>query len=330
MNAPAIHMPLAQTELILPIKCLMDDPDNTEVVINKPNEAWTEGRNGWQRHDIDMPASKCEDLAKTIANFNRAKIGPSHPVLSGSLATGERAQIIWPSATANSCTSLTFRKFSTLELTLEQLRDQGAFANVKSATRGISEVDQKLLAYKAAGDYYNFIRFAVESHKNILIGGATGSGKTVLNKSLIQLIDKRERIVTIEDTHELFMRDFPNKVHLLYSNKDGSPFTSQDALASCVRMKPDRILLAELRGPETLDFIESLNTGHPGSISSIHANSAYDVFQRLVSLIKKSAAGLTLDADYIRSMCEQTIDIVLFYANRKLQEVYFDPERKYA
>ena len=313
-----------------PLLPFLRDPDNTEVVVNKPNEVWTEGREGWKRHDVILPYSHCDDLATLIAGYNEDDISVEKPVLSAKLPTKERVQIVRPGACSEGTISFTIRKFSDLELSLHQLEAQGAFSEVKPARQGLEPFEIELKLLLSEGRYREFIELCVKTHRNIVIGGATGSGKTVLNKALIQLIDKNERIITIEDVHELFMDDFPNKVHLFYKNKEGSNFTSRDALASCVRMKPDRILLAELRGPETLDYIESLNTGHPGSITSIHANSAYDVFPRLASLIKKSEAGLTLDPEFIQTMCVQTIDVILFYKNRKLQEVYYEPERKYA
>jgi len=320
----------ALTEYLEPFAPFMADPNNTEIVVNKPNEVWTESRDGWKSHEIDLSTKHCMWLAELIASYNKADLDENNPVLSGVLPTQERVQVVMAPACPKDTVSLTIRKFSDLELSLEQLNEQGAFSNVRKARHGLSELEEHLVKLHNEQRYYEFIQLAVKNHLNIIIGGATGSGKTVLNKSMIQLINPAERIITIEDVHELFMHNFPNKVHMFYKNAAGSNFTSRDALASCVRMKPDRILLAELRGPETLDYIESLNTGHPGSITSIHANSAWDVFSRLVSLIKKSEAGLTLDTDFIRSMCYQTIDVVLFYKNRKLEEVYYEPERKYA
>lgn len=320
----------ALTEYLEPLAPFMADSNNTEIAVNEPNKVWVEARDGWKSHDVDLPFKHCMNLARLIASYNKDDIDEVKPVLSGILPTRERVQVVQAPACSEGTVSLTIRKFNDLELSLEELNAQGAFSNVRKARHGLSELEERLMGLHNQQRYYEFIQLAVKHHLNIIIGGATGSGKTVLNKSLIQLINPAERVITIEDVHELFMHNFPNKVHLFYKNKAGSDFTSQDALASCVRMKPDRILLAELRGPETLDYIESLNTGHPGSITSIHANSAFDVFSRLVSLIKKSEAGLTLDTDFIRSMCYQTIDVVLFYRNRKLEEVYYEPERKYA
>jgi type IV secretion system protein VirB11 len=320
----------ALTEYLEPLAPFMADSGNTEIAVNRPNEVWTESREGWKCHPVDLSAKHCKYLGDLIASYNMDSINENKPVVSGILPTQERVQVVQAPACTQGTVSLTIRKFNDLELSLEELNDQGAFSDVRKARQGISPIEEMLLQLHNEQRYYEFIKLAVKHHLNIIIGGATGSGKTVLNKSMIQLINPAERIITIEDVHELFMRNFPNKVHLFYKNKVGSNFTSRDALASCVRMKPDRILLSELRGPETLDYIESLNTGHPGSITSIHANSAWDVFSRLTSLIKKSEAGLTLDTDFIRSMCYQTIDVVLFYKNRKLVEVYYEPERKYA
>ena len=166
--------------------------------------------------------------------------------------------------------------------------------------------------------------------RNILIVGKTGSGKTTITKSLIEHIPRDERLVTIEDVHELFMRDVPNKVHLFYARDDegGSRVTPKQALASCLRMKPDRILLAELRGDEAWEFIKSINTGHPGSISTMHANGAFEAFEQLTAFIKDSKTGSHLDTDYIKHRLFTTIDVVLFYDKWKLREIYYEPENK--
>lgn len=175
-----------------------------------------------------------------------------------------------------------------------------------------------------------FMDLAVRSQRNILIVGKTGSGKTTVTKSLIRSIPLDERLITIEDVHELFLHQHPNKVHLFYSREDegGSKVTPKQALASCLRMKPDRILLAELRGDESWEFIKSVNTGHPGSISTMHANGAFEAFEQLTALIKDSRTGAHLDTGYIKHRLFTTLDIVLFYHKRKLREVYYDPNLK--
>lgn len=332
MNAPVQEREMLK-HYLEPLRPFLDDVNNegiTEVCINKPGFVWVECNEGWKSHQVDnLTISHCLQLAKLIASFNGTNISEKQPIISAKLPSKARVQIVMPPACTEKTVSITIRKPSDLDFTLEELEQQGSFTHVKSAHNGLLGFEHELLKLKEEGRYREFLELAVKSHRNIIIGGATGSGKTTITKSLIKCIPHSERVITIEDVHELFLEDFPNKVHLFYRNGEDSKFTSQDALASCVRMKPDRILLAELRGPETLDYIESLNTGHPGSISTIHANSAMDVFSRLTSLIKKSKAGLTLDAEYIRKMCIETVDVVLFYERRKLKEIYYEPASKH-
>lgn len=329
MNA-AVKPARALEHHLAPLAPFFADESLTEIAVNRPNEVWTEGRTGWVKHVVDMPFSHCQSLATLIASYNGDFISAEKPALSAGLPNGERVQVVIPGACTPNTVSITIRKPSDVDYSLDELEEQGAFEGVEIATSSLAPFERQLLDLKQNGQIKDFLELAVKSHRNIIIAGATGSGKTTATKSLIRCIDHKERVITIEDVHELFLRDFPNKVHLFYKNFKGSLFTSRDAIASCVRMKPDRILLAELRGPETLDYIDSLNTGHPGSITTIHANSAMDVFSRIVSLVKKSDEGLTLDPEYIRSMCVQVVDVVLYYERRKLKEIYYEPERKYA
>lgn len=307
----------------------------TEVCVNRPGEAWTESSAGWTRHDMpELSFARCMQLAKLIANFNTQPITAQRPYLSGTLPDRERVQVVMPPACTDNTISITIRKPSLVDKTLEELEAEGSFRDAAVAVDGVGEVDRQLLDLLSQRRMREFLDLAVRSHKNILLAGATGSGKTTVMKSLAARIPHSERVITIEDAHELFLNGFPNKVHLFYRSpvpgESGPQNTAQDALKSCMRMKPDRILLAELRGDEAWNYMDSLNTGHPGSLSSIHANSARDAMSRLTSLIKSSAAGQNLDPHYVQQMCFETIDVVLFYHRRKLREVYFDPARRLA
>ena len=307
----------------------------TEVCVNRPGEAWTETPSGWSRHDIpDLSFAKCFQIAKLIANFNGQPITQVRPYLSGTLPDRERVQVVIPPACSEGTVSITIRKPSMVDKTLLELEEEGSFADAAIAVDGLTAVDRELLALGDARKVREFLELAVKSRKNVLLAGATGSGKTTVMKSLTRCIPHSERVITIEDAHELFMVGFPNKVHLFYRapvpGEVGPQCTAQDALKSCMRMKPDRILLAELRGDEAWNYMDSLNTGHPGSLSSIHANNALDAINRLTSLIKSSPAGQNLAPDYVQRMCFETIDVVLFYKRRKLVELYFDPERRLA
>lgn len=318
-------------EYIEPLREYMEDEGLTEVVVNRPREIWTEGREGWRRHEApDLSFPHCRQLATLIASYNGKSISADKPVLSAALPNGERVQVIIPPACEPFTVSITIRKPSMIDKTLDELDAEGAFVEFADVGDELKPFEHELIQLKAEKRIKEFLDLAVRKHRNILIVGKTGSGKTTVTKSLTRSIPAEERLITIEDVHELFLNQHENKVHLFYAREDegGAKVTPKQALASCLRMKPDRILLAELRGDEAWEFIKSVNTGHPGSISTMHANGAYESFEQLTALIKDSRTGAHLDAAYIRNRLLTTIDVVLFYHQRKLREIYYDPEFK--
>ena len=193
---------------------------------------------------------------------------------------------------------------------------------------------QELLRLLAARDYPAFMRLAVRGRKNILVSGPTGSGKTTWTKALIREIPADERLITIEDAQELVLDRHPNHVRLFYSKDDQglARVTPKQLLESCLRMKPDRILLAELRAEEAFDYLRNVNSGHPGSITSVHAASAELAFEQLVLLVKQSAGGQELARADIKSLLYLLIDVVIQFGveqhERVISEVWFDPTRK--
>lgn len=318
-------------EYLSPLRPFLDDPDLNEVCINRPGEIWTEGREGWKCHKADdLSFFHCRQLATLIASYNGKAISDKKPVLSAALPNGERVQVIMPPACTPKTVSITIRKPSMIDKTLDELDAEGAFNECEEVADEIMPFEHELMGLKKEGRIKEFLDLAVRNHRNILIVGKTGSGKTTITKSLIRSIPLEERLITIEDVHELFLNQHTNKVHLFFAREDegGAKVTPKQALASCLRMKPDRILLAELRGDEAWEFIKSVNTGHPGSISTMHANGAYESFEQLTALIKDSRTGAHLDTDYIKHRLFTTIDVVLYYHQRKLREIYYEPETK--
>lgn len=318
-------------EYLQPIAHFIGDVSLTEICINRPREVWIEGREGWQRYETPaLSFHHCRQLATLIASYNGKSISADKPVLSATLPGGERVQVIIPPACEQNTVSITIRKPSIIDKSLDELNSEGAFAEVADTLGGLKPFEHELLRLKKQGRVMEFLDLAVRTHRNILIVGKTGSGKTTVTKSLIRSIPPEERLITIEDVHELFLQQHPNKVHLFYAREDegGARVTPKQALASCLRMKPDRILLAELRGDESWEFIKSVNTGHPGSISTMHANGALDAFEQLTALIKDSRTGAHLETEYIKHRLFTTLDIVLFYHKRCLHEIYYDPELK--
>lgn len=318
-------------EYIEPLREYLADETLTEVCVNRPREVWTEGRDGWKRHDAPaLSFNHCRQLATLIASYNGKAISNDKPVLSAALPNGERVQVIIPPACEPHTVSITIRKPSMIDKTLDELDAEGAFEEFADVDDELQPFEHELLRLKDEKRIKDFLDLAVRKHRNILIVGKTGSGKTTITKSLIRSIPAEERLITIEDVHELFLNQHDNKVHLYYAREDegGAKVTPKQALASCLRMKPDRILLAELRGDEAWEFIKSVNTGHPGSISTMHANGAFESFEQLTALIKDSRTGAHLDTNYIKHRLFTTIDVVLFYHQRKLREIYYDPEHK--
>jgi type IV secretion system protein VirB11 len=186
----------------------------------------------------------------------------------------------------------------------------------------------------AVADYPGFMQLAVVSKKNILVSGPTGSGKTTWTKALIREIPSHERLVTIEDARELVLDRHPNHVRLFYSKDDQgvARVTSKQLLESCLRMKPDRILLAELRAEEAFDYLRSVNSGHPGSITSVHAASAELAFEQLVLLVKQNQGGRDLARADIKSLLYLLVDVIVQFGvechERFIKEIWYEPARK--
>jgi type IV secretion system protein VirB11 len=314
---------------------LLADPDVTELCINRPHEVFLETRGGWRREvlpfaDFDW----CRRLAKLVANWTRQRIDESAPLLSASLPTRERIQIVLPPATTRGCVAITIRRPSDETWSISDLARRGAFRATRRADESGDPVEKDLQALLAAKEYEAFMGLAVTSRKNILVSGATGSGKTTWTKALIRHIPQDERLVTIEDAQELVLDRHPNHVRLFYSKDDQglARVTPKQLLEACLRMKPDRILLAELRAEEAFDYLRNANSGHPGSITSVHAASAELAFEQLVLLIKQSPGGRHLARSDIRSLLYILIDVVIQCGverhERFVREIWYDPQRR--
>jgi type IV secretion system protein VirB11 len=240
---------------------------------------------------------------------------------------------VLPPATTPGCIAITIRRPSHEVWSIEELSASGIFQTTRRATEALEDSESELLRLLEAKHYEAFMRVAVQSRKNILVSGPTGSGKTTWTKALIREIPRGERLITIEDARELIL-DHPNHVRLFYSKDDQglSRVTPKQLLESCLRMKPDRILLAELRAEEAFDYLRNVNSGHPGSITSVHAASAELAFEQLVLLVKQSRAGQELPRADIKELLYLLVDIVIQFGvehhQRFIKEIWYDPHRK--
>jgi len=314
---------------------ILADPGITEICINRPGEAFIETRAGWRREAL--PAADfdwCRRLARLVAHYTRQRIDESAPLLSASLPGGERIQLVLPPATTAGCVALTIRRPAEEVWSVAELSRRGIFRVTRHAGHERDEQEVQLLQCLAAKDYEAFLRLAVTSRKNILVSGATGSGKTTWTKALIREIPAEERLLSIEDTPELNFDRHANHVRLFYSKDDQglARVSPRQLLECCLRMKPDRILLAELRAEEAYDYLRNVNSGHPGSITSVHAASAELAFEQLVLLVKQSPGGRGLARSDIRSLLFLLVDVVIQCGverhERFIREIWYDPERR--
>jgi len=337
-SRPAGSQSADQSALALTLRALqplLADSAVTELCINRPREAFLETASGWRREPLPYADFEwCRRFAKLVANSTQQRIDATSPLLSASLPTGERVQIVLPPATTAGCVAITIRRPADEVWSIEDLERRGIFRHTRRADQTLDETEKELLRLLSVSNHPAFMRLAVKSHKNILVSGPTGSGKTTWTKALIREIPASERLVTIEDARELVLDRHPNHVRLFYS-KDAQGIarvTPKQLLESCLRMKPDRILLAELRAEEAFDYLRNVNSGHPGSITSVHAASAELAFEQLVLLVKQNQGGRDLARSDIKSLLYLLIDIVIQFGvdsrERFIREIWYDPERK--
>jgi type IV secretion system protein VirB11 len=317
------------------LRPLLSRQDVTELCINQPGVAFLETHDGWRREAIAFADFDwCRRLAKLVANSTRQRVDEESPLLSASLPTGERIQIVLPPATSAGCVAISIRRPSDQVWSINELSASGIFRATRRASEALDTTETELMKLLDSEDYESFMRLAVVSRKNILVSGPTGSGKTTWTKALIREIPSEERLITIEDAQELVLDRHPNHVRLFYSKDDQglARVTPKQLLESCLRMKPDRILLAELRAEEAFDYLRNVNSGHPGSITSVHAASADLAFEQLVLLVKQSRGGQELPRADIKQLLYLLVDVVIQFGverhQRFIKEVWFDPARK--
>jgi type IV secretion system protein VirB11 len=319
-----------------PLRKYLDDPNVTELVINVPGEVGVERRGGWSwEREPTLDFQNLMALATAAAAYTAQDITRENPIVSTIFPTGERVQIIVPPVVPDETVSITVRKPSTVTLTLADFDAAGLFEHTRVATKSVTSDELDLVSLLRGGQHASFLKAAVRARLNILISGATGSGKTTLSKALIQLIPSHERLLTIEDTRELVV-PHRNVVHMLYS-KDGqgtANVTAKHLLESALRMRPDRILLQELRDGTAFFYLRNVNSGHPGSITTIHADSAELAFEQLTLLVKESEGGSDLARDDIRGLLKMLVDVVVQTKKTdgefSVTEIYYDPESRHA
>ena len=314
------------------LRTLIDKPGVYEVLVNRPGEVWVETGKSWEVIAApELTFERLEFLARVIATYAGDVVDQDRSILSATLPTGERVQVVRPPSVGIGQFSLTVRKPSSSVWSLEELGRGNLFSAVRLVGYDrLTDGDSALVAMLDERNYVGFLAAAVRAKKNIIISGATGSGKTTLSKALIAHIPLDERIITIEDTPELIV-PHRNSVQLLYAmgGRGRAQVTPKQLLEACLRMRPDRILMQELRDGTAFDYIRNVNSGHPGSITTVHATSAAIAFEQLTLLVKQNEAGSRLDRSDIQLLLRNSIDVIVQTARVdgefRVTEVYFAP-----
>jgi type IV secretion system protein VirB11 len=293
---------------LAPLRPLLDRAEVTDLYINRPGEVWTETLGGdIERHGIEaLGRDVLARLARQIAAHSSQGVNREHPLLSAALPDGERVQVILPPATRGEV-ALAIRKHVSADLTLADYAAAGAFNGPASGSNR-ADTDRVLKRKEAEGDYTGLLTTAVRARRNILISGGTSTGKTTFLNALIREIPLEERLILIEDAPEVAIRH-PNAVGLIAARGGlgASTATAEDLLNASLRLRPDRIILGELRGPEAFTFLRAVNTGHPGSMTTIHADSPERALEQIALLVLQG--GTTLSRSDVLHYARSTIDV---------------------
>jgi len=312
-----------------PIRCFLDAEDVSEVSLNEPGAVWVErmGALGMERHEVpELNERQIERMARRVAGYSKQTVNGQSPLLGTTLPTGERIQIVLPPA-ARRGGAFSVRRMAVKDLSLDDYAEAGAFADVKvTQADAITEEDRELGGLLRSGQVQSFISEAVRFKKNIVISGGTSTGKSTFFNSISKEIEPYERLVTIEDAPELDLHQ-PNTLSLIYP-KSGEPggLNANDLLQAALRLRPDRILLGELRGDEAYEFLRAVNTGHPGSLSTLHADSPHGAFEQIALMVMQSSKGLGRAEimAYVESVVEVVIQLKRSPEGRRfVSEVYF-------
>ena len=330
-------------EFLRPLRAQLDAPGVLEVCVNRPGELLVETVRGWQTVAApELTQERCMSLATAVATFSDQQINQERPLLAATLPSGERIQFVIPPAVTRGTVSITVRKPSHLIKRLDDFEREGLFVRIndtratvsRTPSNGLLPFEQELVTLNNAGSYAEFLRLAVRKHQTIVVSGKTGSGKTTFIKGLVEEVPTHERLITIQDTAELTLPNHPNVVHLYYS-KDAqgtAKVTAKSLLEACLRMKPDRIFLAEVRGDECFYFVRLAASGHPGSITSVHAGSCALALEQMSLMIRESGAGGGLRMDEIKSLLGVVIDVIVQFdrdeRGRFISELFYEPRRQ--
>lgn len=300
--------------------------DVTDIYVNRPGEVWVEAL-GEPAERSEVPALTAQvlaRLARQVAALNAQGISREHPLLSGSLPDGSRIQILLPPATRGHI-AVAIRKHVSAGLRLSDYAEVGAFELRAVGTPSATQPEEDAGSDE---DATRLLRRAVLDRKNILISGGTSTGKTTFLGALLKEVPANERLILIEDTAELQLCH-ENSVGLLAARGSlgEANVTAEDLLVASLRMRPDRIILGEMRGREALTFLRAVNTGHPGSLSTIHADSPERAVDQLALLVLQTGTNMGWDdvVRYVRCSVDLIVQLKRENGRRFIDRIWRPP-----
>jgi type IV secretion system protein VirB11 len=292
---------------LAPLAPWLARPDVTDIWINRPNEIWLETLGGKiERHDEPLLDEKLlARLARQIAAGSAQGINREQPLLAASLADGSRVQVVAPPAT-RSGHAFAIRRHVASDMALGDWTDAGAFDGLSGVE--VSQSGENRYRTLSGAEAAGYLGEAVRARRNILVSGGTSTGKTTFLNALLAEIPAEERLILIEDTEELRI-SHANAVGLIAArgHLSEAAVSAEDLLVAALRMRPDRIILGELRGVEAFTFLRAVNTGHPGSMTTIHADTPRRAIEQLVLLVLQ--AGSRLSRDDVRHYVMESVDV---------------------
>lgn len=314
-----------------PLEPFFAQDDVTEISINRPEEVWIarQGHAYMESHTVsELDLGRLETLAQLIAQYTDQEVSAERPLLSAKTPDGFRIQVVRTPAVESGLIGISIRKPSVLDVDLDWYQDRGAFDHVNRRSAEEELADQRILKAFQQSRFRDFVDEAIKARKNILVSAGTDTGKTTFLNAALKAIDERERIITIEDTREVKLKQ-RNALHLLASRgaQGQAKVTPQDLLEACLRLRPNRIIMGELRGVEAFTYLEAINSGHPGSLTTVHADNPNLARERLALMIMR--AGTSMSKSEIAAYLRMTIPIIVQFTkdevgNRYISEIYYD------
>ena len=320
----------ALDSFMLPLKQILDRDGVNEVSINRPFEVWIEFKGDMIREELPtFDLEHLKSLGRLVAQATEQRLSEEEPLLSATLPNGFRIQIVFPPACEQGSVVISIRKPAILKWTLEDYDKMGMFdaTSVGEIEDKNSLILSKLLQLNRIKE---FLQRSVLYKKNIIISGGTSTGKTTFTNAVIRSIPHEERLITVEDAREIDLSFHPNRVHLIASKggQGRSKVTTQDLIEACLRLRPERIIVGELRGTEAFSFLRAINTGHPGSISTLHADTPLMAIEQLKMMVMQAGLGMTPSeiTSYIRNVIDVIVQLKRGNKGRRyISEIYFRP-----